>query len=352
MTRRLVAARRAPFAAATALAGMAGMAVLAGCSGDTDAGAGEANDDTVAECQAAEPTGTFDYTDARGTTVSLDTIPSTVVAQSSVAAALWDAGYQVDGAYGELNEVDGELDYQAGNLDLDQVEVVGRTFGEFDVDQYAAMQPDLLVDYTFDGTALWYVPAQQSKQILERADSVGINGNPKDIDEAIELFVDLAAKLGVDTECSEDLTADRDAYETAYDDLAATAADGDLDVLVASATADSFYVVDPTTLPELGSMTEAGVSLMSPKKTTGAIFEELGWEDVADYADADVILFDKRVTDEVRSKMESIDTWANHPAVRAGQVYDWYAAAPYSYAEYAERYADLAEELAGAEPLD
>lgn len=348
MTRSLRRAR-APLAAATA---MAAMTALAACSGDTDPGAADAADDSVADCQSAEPTGGFSYEDGRGETVELDAVPTTVVAQSSVAASLWDAGYQVDGAYGELNEVDGELDYQAGNIDLDAVEVIGKTYGEFDVDQYAQLQPDLLVDYTFDGENLWYVPQQQAKQVAKQAPSVGLNGNPEDIDAAIEMFVDLAGKLGVDTACNEELDEAKADYEASYDDLTTAAEETDLDVLIVSATETSFYVVNPEMLPETKSMTAAGVQVMEPQGGEPAVFHEFSWEAVGDYADADVILMDARVSEDILKKMEGIDTWSNHPAVKADQVYPAYLAAPYSYVEYAGLFGDLADQLRESEPLD
>lgn len=346
MTRTL---RRAPIATAAALAALT---PLAACSGDTDPDATDAAADSVADCQSAAPAGGFSYEDGRGETVELDTVPTTVVAQSSVAAALWDAGYQVDGAYGELTTVDGELGYQAGDLDLDQVEVIGRTFGEFDVDQYAQLQPDLLVDYTFDGESLWYVPQQQAKQIGEQAPEIGLNGSPEDIDAAIEMFVDLAGRLGVDTDCREELDEARADYEASYDELTAAADETDLDVLIVSATETSFYVANPEMLPETQSMTAAGVQLMAPRSGEPAIFHEFSWEAVGDYAEADVILMDARVSDEILEKMEGIDTWTGHPAVQADQVYPAYLAAPYSYEEYDDLFGDLAEQLEESEPLD
>ena len=56
-------------------------------------------------------------------------MPTVVVAQSSAAAALWDFGFKVKGAYGELKTTDGKLDFQAGNLQLSEITVIGSITG-------------------------------------------------------------------------------------------------------------------------------------------------------------------------------------------------------------------------------
>ena len=346
MTRRT---RRAPLAAATA---MAAALALAACSGDTDPGA-EA-EDTDSGGAGSTPEGPFVYEDGRGETVELAQVPDTVVAQSSVAAALWDAGYQVDGVYGELGEVDGELNYQAGNIDVSQVDVLGEAYGELDVQQYGLMSPDLLIDYTFDGETLWYVPARSAKQVYDLAPAIGVDGNNfGDTDEAIETFVDLAGELGADTE-SEQLVADKQAYDDAVVELAANAQESGLEVVFVSADVDAgtFYVANPDFFPEVLTLDEAGVPIIEPKSGKPMHFHALSWEEAADYADADVIFFDARTFGALTGKLESIDTWAGLPAVEAGQVYPWYAAAPYSYKVYGDVYQEMADQLAEAEPLD
>lgn len=345
MTRRLGGTRRAPLLAAGVLCATT---VLAACGEGDTGGAADEKDDSLADCQPAAPAGTFSYTDDRGTEIKLDEVPTTVVAQNAIAAALWDAGYKVDGIYGELGDDPASL-YQRGNVDLAELTTIGKTWGEFDVDAYAAMEPDLLVDFSFGGE-LWYVPSKLEKQIKDRAPILGLNGQPEDIDEAIELFVDLAGKLGADTTCNEDLLEAKADYEEAVAEI--TANEKDLKVLVASGSDTSFWVVNPAALPETGTLEAAGVDLITPEGAKdGEVFTELSWEQASDFADADVILMDVRNTDAVRKKMETIDTWANLPAVKAGQVYGWYAGAPYSYEEYAGIWGDLAEQLAGAKAL-
>lgn len=340
---------RAPIAA---IATLSALAALTACSGDTDPDAKDASDDTLAECQPADPPGTFSYTDGRGEKVDLDEVPTTVVAQSSLAAALWDAGYQVDGIFGEVSDEPLPGDRQLGDVDIEGMEVLGKTFGEFDTDAYARMQPDLLLDYSFDGETLWYVPAKQSKQVYDLAPAIGVNGAPESIDDAIDVFVDLATKLGADTTCNEDLTTDKAEYADALSGITEASKDEELEVVVASPTDASLYVVNPTKLPETRTLSEAGVNLVVPEGKGVDIFEEYSWEKASDYANADVILLDGRTTDDMLAKLATIDTWANLPAVKAGQVYTWYAGAPYSYHSYAGIFGELEDQLEDAEPLD
>lgn len=324
---------------------------LTACSGDTDPGA-QAEDTGGAEGQTA-PEGPFAYEDGRGHTVELEQTPTNVVAQSSVAAALWDAGYQVDGVYGELAEVDGELNFQAGNIDLSQVELYGETYGELDVEQLLVSAPELVIDYTFDGKNLWYIPGKQGKTVAEGTETLAIDGNYTDTDTAIESFVDLAGALGADTG-SEDLQDDKEAYEAALEEIGTISGESDLQVAFVSADADaaSFYIANQDFFPEMGTLAEAGLDIVAPRTGKPMHFHAISPEQLPDYADADVILFDARTYGLLSDKLESIDTWTSLPAVEAGQVYEWYAAAPYSYEQYAGIYQEIADELAEAQPVD
>jgi len=325
--------------------------VLAGCSGDTDPDRARDGAEAPGSGQTV-PEGPFTYTDARGKTVELDETPTTVVAQSSVAAALWDAGYKVDGVYGELTETDGELNYQAGNLELDGMEVLGKTYGEFNVQNYGLMEPDLLIDFSMDDKTLWYVPVEQAKQIFKLAPSIGVSGmGITDTEDAIETMVDLAVKLGADPD-SEQLADDKAAYEQALEDVA-EAAKGkeDLEILMVSRDPSTFYVANPEFFPEAQTLAKLGLNFVTPDGKP-EFFHAKSWEEAADYADADVIWYDARELPEMAEKAEGIDTWTSLPAVRAGQVHEWRTAAPYSYRQYAELYQDVAEWLAESEPVD
>ncbi len=302
---------------------------------------------------AASPasSGPFNYTDARGKTVKLTSTPTTVVAQSSVAAALWDAGYHVAGAYGELTpDSKGKLSYQAGSLDLSELAVLGRTYGEFDTEKYALLDPKLLIDYTFDAKSLWYVPEAQSSQILELAPSIGVPGDYPSTDAAISTMVTLAGKLGADT-ASGSLAKQKAAYEAALKDVGAAAASSKLKVVIMSPGTDTLYVANPAYLPEGETLRKAGLDLITPVDAAKDVFTQYSWEQAPEFSDADVILVDARTYDSAKADLSRISTWANLPAVKAGQVYPWYAAAPYSYRAYAKIYQELADEIRAAKKL-
>jgi len=323
--------------AAVAVASLA----LAACSSGTTAGS----------AASGSASGSFRYTDALGTTVKLKSTPTRVVAQSSVAAALWDAGFHVTGAYGELTpDADGKLGYQAGSLDLKKVTVIGSTYGEFDTEKYALLNPQLLIDYTFDDKTLWYVPQAQAEQVASLAPEIAVPGNYDGTDQAIRTFVTLAGKLGADT-TSAALAKQKAAYEKALADVAAAATSSGLKVVVMSPSTDSLYVANPGYLPELETLTKDGLDVMTPVNADAQVFTQVSWEQAPDYADADVILVDARSYDAQKADLAKISTWANLPAVKAGQVYPWYAAAPYSYKAYAKIYQQIADELQAAKKL-
>lgn len=317
----------------------------------TTAACGGSDEDSATPATSTAPAGPFEYKDALGKGIRLDKTPTTVVAQSSVAAALWDAGFQVKGAYGELKpDASGKLSYQAGSLDLSRITVVGSTYGEFDTEKYALMNPQLLIDYTFDDKGLWYVPAAQADKILSLAPGLAVPGNYKTTDEAIKTFVDLAGKLGADPN-SAGLTSAKAGYDSAMKDVATVAKTSGLKVVVMSPGKESLYVANPAYLPELTTLKNQGLDVMDPVKPDTQVFTQHSWEKAPDYKDADVILADARTYDAAKADLAKIPVWANLPAVKAGQVYPWYAAAPYSYQAYAKIYQELAGELRDAKKL-
>ncbi|GLY04442.1 ABC transporter substrate-binding protein [Actinoplanes sp. NBRC 101535] len=326
----------------TVAVAVAASLALAACGGGTE---------TATPGGSSAQAGPFEYADALGKKISLDKTPGVVVAQSSVAAALSDAGYQVAGVYGELQPgADGKLSYQVGSLDVSKVQVIGKTYGEFDTEKYALMNPELLVDYTFDQKALWYVPAAQSEKILGLAPAIAVPGDYENTDVAIATFVELAGKLGADTK-SAALTSAKADYDAALKAVAEAASASGLTVAVMSPGTDSLYVANPSYLPELTTLKNQGLDVMDPVEPDAQVFTQYSWESATDYKDADVILVDARTYDASKADLAKIATWANLPAVKAGQIYPWYAAAPYSYTSYAKIYQELAGQLTAAKKL-
>jgi iron complex transport system substrate-binding protein len=291
----------------------------------------------------------FSYTDARGTKIELPALPTVVVAQSSAAAALWDAGFKVKGAYGELKETDGRLDYQAGNLQLAELTVVGSTYGEFNVEKYAALAPQLLVDLSFDDQTLWYVPKDSATKIEALAPSLGVKMLNLDLTEIITSFMDLAKQLGADVTAPAVVSA-KAAFEKSVEEIrAAVAAKPDLTVLAVSRAADKVYVSNADQAPDLAYLKSLGVRFVDHKGKATDYFSEVSWEEIDKFS-GDLVFDDSR-NYASRKDTDAKPTWRALSAVKAGQVFDWKPAAPYSYAANAPIFADIAQALTGADAV-
>jgi iron complex transport system substrate-binding protein len=306
------------------------------------AACGSSNGDGDSTGETTKGAGAFRYTDARGEQIDLTQKPTRVVAQTSAAASLWDVGFQVDGVYGELKKTNGQLDYQAGGIDLSKVTVLGQTYGEFNIERYAAMRPELLVDLCYVGKDLWYVPADSATKIYALAPSLGIAMNLKAVPQIIDEFMALAGKLGADINSQAVRTAKAD-YEAAVAAIKA-AARPDLKVLAVSRAADKLWVCDPRQTNDLKHLLTLGVNVVGPHSKPDTYFDQISWEQVSRYP-ADVILYDVREAPSVAAAVAKMPTWTDLPAVKAGQAYKWYPAAPFSYKSYAPLYRDIGDQL-------
>jgi iron complex transport system substrate-binding protein len=321
VTRRF---RGGPLAAATAVA-----VLLSACGATADSSGGGDSTDTE-----------FVHKDARGKTIEIEGTPDTVVAQASAAAALWDNGFEVEGVYGDLPE---PPNYLTGNLDVSETTVLGKAWGEFNVEEYAALNPDLLIDMTFDGKTLWYA-SEVEKQVEKLAPTLAMPLTGLSLTEQIDAFVELAEKLGAEPDV-EDAKAD---FEDATARIkAAVEENPDLTVLALSSYGEEVYFAHTPEHPDLAYLAELGVKFpeVSPDET--GVFEPVSLENVGKYH-ADVILVDAR---DPAEELKSNEIFKRLPAVAGGQEFVWYPAAPYSYESYAEVLSEYADRLEGAQVL-
>ncbi|GAA3876874.1 siderophore-binding protein DesE [Streptomyces lacrimifluminis] len=296
-------------------------AVLAAC-GDDDAKSG--GSDADASKAAAAPAGPWTFKDDRGQTAKADKVPSAIVAFTGVAAALYDYGVEVKGVFGPTTTKDGKADVQAGDLDVTKVTVLGNEWGQFNIEKYAALAPDLLVTTMFDSAGtLWYVPEESKEKILAvGAPTVGISVFDIQLDQPLQRMLELAKSLGADT-ASAKVTAAKKAFEDAAARLrAATKAKPNIKVLVGSASQDIFYVSGSNLSVDLEYFKALGVNFVEPSadalKASGGWYENLSWENVDKYK-ADVIMMDNR-TSAIQPADITEATWKQLPAVKAGQV--------------------------------
>jgi iron complex transport system substrate-binding protein len=309
-----------------AAGGGALVALLSSCGGgdgDGEAANGSANG------------GGWSFTDDRARKISLGARPRRVVAYVGAAAALHDFGVggQIVGVYGPTRRKDGSRDPQAGELDVGKVTIIGNAYGEFDIEKYAALRPELLIDNMFVQNDLFYVPKESKDKIFAIAPSIGIATGAVPLPRPIERFAGLAAALGADPAAAQ-VTAAKARFEkaaAAVRDAAKTRRG--LKVMAASAAPDLFYVSNPGKNSDLMYFRELGVDLVVPAKVDqDGYFESLSWENIDRYR-ADVIMLDSR-TQALRPKdlTAGKPSWRRLPAVKNGQVIAWQPEPRFSYA--------------------
>jgi iron-desferrioxamine transport system substrate-binding protein len=307
------------FSGGVALAGL-----LAAC--------GDSRPGSPAAPTSGAATGPWTFTDDRGRTASLPSRPTRIVMQVNAGAALVDLGVTPVGVFGPRTLANGKPDPQAGDV-APGVASVGTNFGEFDMERYLALKPELLVTISYSGT-LWYIPADSASEIEAKAPIVAIELGDVSAPDAIAKFEKLAASLGADVNTAPVADARAD-FEAAGKELAqATAAKPGLKTLVVQGTTDTLRVAKPGFYSDLRYYGQQGLDLIAPRGGSEPTWEELSWEQAATYP-ADLILTDARSDGLPQSELAKIPTWSQLPAVEAGQLGLWHAETPMSYRKLA-----------------
>ncbi|MEU5046400.1 ABC transporter substrate-binding protein [Streptomyces griseorubiginosus] len=292
-------------------------AVLAACGDDDSSATGGDKGTTAAK------SGPWSFKDDRGTTVKLDKVPTKIVAFTGVAAALYDYGIEVKGVFGPTKTKDGKADVQAGDMDVSKLTVFGNVWDQFNVEQYAAFAPEVLITTMFDSAGtLWYVPAASASKIAKLAPSVGISVYDRQLTAPLQKVWELAESLGADMTAAK-VTDAKKRFEAASERLRAAAkAHPDIKVLAGSAAQDVFYVSGSNLSVDLEYFKALGVNFVEPSasvlKASGGWYESLSWENVDKYK-ADIIMMDDR-TATIQPADITEATWKKLPAVKAGQV--------------------------------
>lgn len=337
--------RRRWFAAATAMLGL----VTTACGGGND------TPDPVTAA-GTEETQEWSFTDDLGVTVTRDARPQRIVAQVSAAATLYDYGIEPVGVFGPTVREDGTPENQAGDLaELGDLPSVGSAWGEFNVEQLAALKPDLVVTVTYEESLekakydpYWFVPGESQEAIQEIAPIVAIKIQGDPVNRTVERFGDLAGALGADMDQGDNAAA-FDRFETARDDLKeAIASKPGLTALFVSGYTENFYVANPKVAVDVAWFKEMGLDVPEVDVAEGEFWETLSWEQAGRHA-ADLILNDVRGQAlTVEQMKKDFPTFANLPAVKAGQVGKWHFESPYSYGQMADVLGDLATTIRSA----
>ncbi|MFD9867048.1 ABC transporter substrate-binding protein [Streptomyces niveus] len=301
-------------------------------------------DDKSTEAGGDAKSGPWSFKDDRGETAEAGSVPKNIVAFTGTAAALHDYGIEVKGVFGPTTTKGGEPDIQAGDLDVTKVEILGNVWGEFNVEKYAALAPDLLVTAQWVEGELWYVPEQSKDKILKLAPSVALLAAETTVPKAIQRHADLAESLGADLKAKK-VTDAKARFEKAAGRLRAAAkSKPDIKVMIGSASQDLFYVSLAKMSADTLYLQELGVKFVEAKVNAQGFFEELSWENVDKYP-ADIIMMDNRSSALQPEALTSKPTWARLPAVKAGQVIPRVTEPIYSYDKCAPILEDLADAI-------
>lgn len=311
------------------LVGSAALFVLAGCGSEDEGGSGS----------GAQGGGPWEFTDDRGTKATKDSRPTKIVAQISAAATLWDFGLRPVGTFGETNA----SEILEGNVDTASLTWVGQTWGDFNIEKLAALQPDVLVAPMQTKGQLWYVPDEAVSKIEPLCPTVGINQYEVPVDKVINRFADLAVSLGADLTASQAAKAE---FEAASKALAEAAkARPDLRVAFVSGNKDNLYLGNAKIFSDLAYLQNQGVPFVQPSVPAAEPhWEVLSWEQAGKYP-IDVLLYDSRNASYFTTDLARYPTVASLPAIKANQALAWNPETPSTWAAFAPTLRDLASKL-------
>lgn len=307
------------------------------CSGD-----GASADD---EGGTSASEGGWEFTDDLGNTVELDAVPERIAGLNDVISSLWNYGIEPVASWGQTSAED---DVAFEGKDLSDLEIVGTSYGQIDLEALAAAEPDLIVASVYpvdaEGTLdpesplYGFESVEQQEQVAEIAPIVGIAWRGS-AGEVIERTAELAESLGVDFSSGE-LAGMVEDYEAASAALTEAAASGVSVLPVFATEADGWWMGIAADDPSLHLYEELGVTFADVRAEGDYFWHSVGWEEVPGFP-SDVILYSLRFSmspEEIAAQ----PTAALLPAVQAGQLYPW----KYLGMDYPSQTAYM-EELAG-----
>ncbi|MBF4161029.1 ABC transporter substrate-binding protein [Nocardioides acrostichi] len=337
---------RSPRRALTAaLSAIVATAALTACGAASSSDDDSASDASATSSASAGP---WSWTDDTGNAIELDSQPTRVAAYADQALALLSYGIKPVAIFGR---VDVASDPRFADYDLSGVAIVGNSYGEIDLEALAAASPQLIVTGiyptdrkgTLDTSGPYYgvADAEQQKQ-LEKIAPVGaikIGGEGLDV---VESTTALAESLGAD---KDDVADDKAEFEEAAQELGEAAKEHpDIEVTQLYADADGLYVVKIADEPETQMYAGFGVNYTDLNPGGDYYWDIYSWENAAKMMSGDVIL--ANVEGYQAKQLAKQPTFADDPALKAGQVYSWNGAAMdyTSQAKQMEKLADLIDD--------
>lgn len=327
---------RSKFAYAGAALVTATMLAISGCSSESTP---EAQNSTDSESSSA-----WSYTDATGKTVTLDSKPTRIAGFVDQAAALYSYGVKPVAMFGRSDiTTDARLD----GVDLSGIELLGSTYGEIDIEALAAAQPELIVTGIYptdregtlikEGPFYGFADVEQQKQIEKIAPIVTIEIGGNGLDVMTEL-AELAESLGADESVVAQEKATFDAQAAALKEVVEQ--NPDIEVTPMYADADGVYVTKVADEPMTQMYSSLGINLTNLNPDGDYYWDIYSWENVGKMFTGDILLPNNEGLQAEELAKQA--TFAGHPALAAGQVYEW----SYPFMTYADQ-AESLELLSG-----
>jgi iron complex transport system substrate-binding protein len=344
------------------LAGLAGAATvaLAACGGDDDstgsntaggdqASTGDAPSGATASTTAAEGTTTatgtaLTFVDDRGETITFSKPPQRVVAWQAIVPALVELGITPVGVIA-FNDLATNPAFIDAGVDVPALTAVSTSYGEVDIEALAALQPDVILTYTFGGEFLQgFTDGTTQDLAAQVAPFVALDANA-DVMTGIGRMEEFAALLGADLD-SERLQAAATAFDAAVAELTdLIESKPGLTVGFGGPAPTGFFLAPVDSYPELQFYAGLGMDIAS-----GSQDSVVSWELVGDVP-IDVLLIDDRSTADEIAEADAIPTWKTIPAVGAGQYSaTWRFLLSYCRADYARTIERMLPTLRTASP--
>ncbi|GAA4367825.1 ABC transporter substrate-binding protein [Nocardioides caricicola] len=284
---------------------------LAGCGSDSD-------DQPTTEPEAAS--GPWTWTDDVGQTIELDETPTRIAAYGDAGAALWNFGITPVALFHYMDPAE---DPTFEDLDLGETEVIGTAYGELNLEELAAAQPDLIVTTSYDGDTPESMYGFKDEAQLEKVKAIAPVIAVEQSGSALDVIAtneELAASLGVDTGAGSDVAEDKAAFEDASEALTEAAGLGRT-VLPMYAEDSGLYAVIPADDPAMAYFADLGVQFEETGGKDDYYWEILSWEN-SDKYDPDIVLNSQRGS-YTTEQLEDQPVFGSLAAVEAGQVHAW-----------------------------
>ena len=291
--------------------------LLAGCA-SAPAGSGSAERSTA-----------WSYTDATGAKTAIDHTPTRIAAFSDQALTLLSYGITPVAIFGRVPV---KTDSRFADYDLSKTTIVGNAYGEIDLEKLATAHPDLIVTgiYPTDrkGTLDTKEPfygindLEQQKQLKAIAPIVTIKVGGAG-QAVIDANVALAEKLGAKSSTIAAAKAEFDAAAARL--TAASKAHPEIEVTQMYADADGIYVVKPDDEPVTQLYKSLGANLTDLHPDGEYYWDKYSWENAGRMMTGDVVLVNVEGYQAADLKKQA--TFADDPAMKAGQLYSWIDAA-------------------------